>query len=64
MDFKLFSEKIVALANKAGLSVRVFKRDDGKHQAVFSDGTVIIGNSVSKKLCVKWGSGHTAMATV
>ena len=41
-----------------------FRHVDGRHYANFSDGTVIIGNSVAHNVMVKWGSGHSATAAI
>lgn len=37
--------------------------DKGKYYA-HCDGVKIIGTPTSKKVTVKWGSGHTAMAAI
>ena len=41
-----------------------FSHSDGRHYARFSDGTTIIGNSVAKRVMVRWGAGHAAHATI
>lgn len=65
MSLENFVSAVTALAKKNGLSVDFSTDEDtGKHIAKCSDGTTIIGNPTSMKVTVKWGSGHTAMATI
>ena len=67
MKYEDFQKYVMSILkrSRSGLLVK-FKTDEekGKHYANFSDGTLIVGNLSSLKLTVKWGSGHTAMATV
>ena len=66
MSYEVFQKRINALLRRVkggGITVS-FSHRDGKHYANFSDGTTIIGNSVSMKVAVKWGSGHVASATI
>ena len=65
MSYEVFCKRVndVVKRNKIGGSVR-FSRDEGKHIAECTDGVTIIGNSVSSRVLVKWGSGHTALATI
>lgn len=63
MSYEVFCEKIGALAKRTGTEVE-FSHEDGKHIARFSDGVVITGNAKALRIHVKWGSGHTALATV
>lgn len=67
MSYESFKAKVNALIKRADKSIRVeFSTDDekGKHFANCSDGTTIIGHPGSLKVTVKWGSGHTSMATI
>ena len=66
MSYERFKAHINGLIAKAGgsIAVRFNHTDDGRHFANCSDGTVIIGNSRSLKLTVRYGSGHQAMAEV
>ena len=67
MSYEVFKNKVTAMINRAGSGLKVrFSTDEeiGKHYASCSDGTTIIGNSSSLKVTVKWGSGHTALATI
>lgn len=65
MSLDYFKSSVTALAERNGLSVDFSTDEDtGKHIAKCSDGTTIIGNPTSSKVTVKWGSGHTAMATI
>ena len=63
MSYEHFKARINQLVAKAGggITVRFNHADDGRHFANCSDGTVIIGNSRSLKLTVRYGSGHQAM---
>lgn len=65
MSYQKFKERVLALLSrsKSGLSVE-FNSEDGKFFANFSDGTTIIGNPVSKKVMIRWGSGHKACAEI
>lgn len=65
MSYPVFIERVKRLVQKNGISCRVdFSQEDGKYHARFSDGVHIMGNSMSSRVLVKWGSGHTAMATI
>ena len=65
MSFDMFKSAVLRIAQSAGVSVDFSTNEDtGKHIAKCSDGTTIIGNPTSMKVTVKWGSGHTAMATI
>lgn len=41
----------------------IFTQEDGKHIARL-EGVTIIGNAISERVTVKWGSGHMAIATI
>ena len=67
MSYEVFQSKVNALIKKCGKGLSVaFSTDTeiGKHFAKVSDGTEIVGNSGNLKVTVKWGSGHTAMASI
>ncbi len=65
MTFEVFQDRVLKLLAKVGGNFKVaFQSEDGRHYARVSDGTTIIGNSDRLKVTVKWGSGHTAMATI
>ena len=67
MSYEVFRRRVNALIGKIGGGiVAVFSHDNdcGRHTAVCSDGTIIIGNDISLKVTVKWGSGHVATATI
>lgn len=61
MSYQVFQSRVLSLLEKSnsGLSVN-FNNEDGKFMANFSDGTRIIGNPVSNKVTIRWGSGHQA----
>ena len=66
MPYEVFQHRVNGIVNrmKCVKPTVNFSHDDesGKHYARFSDGTTIIGNTIAKKVAVKWGSGH--MSTV
>jgi hypothetical protein len=65
MSFEMFCERVTAVFGISGeLGTVTFRRSDGKHIARFSCGAKIVGNTVSRRVSVNWGSGHTAMATL
>lgn len=63
MSFDVFKAKVLAMVCPLGLKAS-FKHDNGRHYANISDGTVIVGNTVALSVQVRWGSGHTARATI
>lgn len=65
MAYDDFCSRIRALVRKSGELVIVgFHHEDGKHVAVCNNGTVITGNGFSRRITVRWGSGHVATATI
>lgn len=63
MSYEVFKDKVLAFVQPLGLKAQ-FKHDNGRHYANISDGTVIVGNTVALSVQVRWGSGHTARATI
>ena len=63
MSFDVFKAKVLAMVRPLGLNAS-FRHDNGRHYANISDGTVIVGNTVALSVQVRWGSGHTARATI
>ena len=71
MAYEFFQKKVGALVNKANngsanaISVE-FKedRENGKFFANCSDGVRFVGNVLSNKISVLWGSGHMAAVPV
>lgn len=63
MPFIDFRNRVGAIAHKAGVSV-VFFHEDGKHIARCSDGVTITGNTLSRNVSIRWGSGHSAMTEI
>lgn len=63
MSYDVFKERVRGLVNRSGSKVS-FHHEDGKHIACCSDGVTIIGNVLCPRVLVKWGSGHTAYATI
>lgn len=67
MSYEVFRRKVNALIRKAGGGINVrFSTDPekGKHYANCSDGTTIIGNEISLRVSVLWGSGHQSVAAI
>lgn len=66
MSYESFKAKVQTLLNRIGQSSVEFFNDDEKGQyfAKCSEEVMIIGHSGSLKVTVRWGSGHTAMATI
>lgn len=65
MSYEVFKRKVNAIIEKAGGNMNVsFSTNDGTHIARFSDGTTIKANVSCLRMSVRWGSGHTAIATV
>lgn len=67
MSYECFKAKVRTLLGRIGQGSSVqFSNDEekGKFFAKCSDGITIIGHPASLKVTVKWGSGHTAMATI
>lgn len=66
MTFETFRGKVQGFMQKAGIQSNCvsFYRQDGKHIAKFSTGEVITGNAISKKITVRYGSGHQMMAAI
>ena len=63
MSYDVFKERVRGLTNRSGSKV-IFSHEDGKHIARCSDGVTIIGNVLCPRVLVKWGSGHSAYATI
>lgn len=60
-----FKAQVLSLAAMSGISSDLvrFEKEDGKLIARL-DGILIIGNSISSKVTVCFGSGHRAMAVI
>lgn len=60
-----FQNRVTRLAEKSGIPSDLvhFEREDGKYIARI-DGILIMGNSISSKVTVCFGSGHKAMAAI
>ena len=65
MSFYDFQERVYSLLERVGGRVFAdFSQEDGKHIARCSGGITMIGNAVSPKVTIKWGSGHTAVMEI
>ena len=68
MPYEVFQQRVNRLVSgMQGVRPAVNFRHDansGKHYANFSDGTTIVGNTVAKKVMVRWGSGHQSIAAI
>ena len=66
MGYEAFKAMVNALIKRKGLNIKprfYNDTDEGKYYAQCDD-VKIIGTPMSKKVTIKWGSGHTAMATI
>ena len=63
MTYDSFCARVRDLARRAGFGP-VFSHEDGRHIARFPGGVTVTGNTVSPRVFVKWGSGHTALASI
>lgn len=66
MSFESFKASINALIRRKKLNIKpsfYYDEDKGLYCAIV-DGVKIVGNSLSKKITVKWGSAHQAMAKI
>lgn len=64
MSYEVFCKKVYELLRALNMKARFIKTDDGRYIAKVSDGSTIIGNSVSLKVTLRWASGHQAMAEI
>lgn len=67
MSYDKFKEIVNKIADKAEVDdIIVFNEDTetGKYSARFSSGIRMFGNSSSKGITVRWGTGHQAMMPV
>ena len=68
MSYEVFRAKVNALIKRAGGEIKVrfsSDKEHGKHYATGSDGTVIIGSEVCKKITVRWnGRNHQSMVAI
>lgn len=67
MSYESFQSIIGNLVKKSGggISVIFEQSDTGKYIATVSDGTVITGNSLSKRVTVRWGGrNHQSQAVM
>lgn len=64
MSKELFQSKVRKLIRDSGTGAAVFfdfDEETGRHFAFLGD-VRITGNTMSKKLTVRWGSGHQSLA--
>lgn len=64
MSYENFQSRVNALIARVGGITADFSHEDGKHIAVCSDGTKIVGNAISTSVKVIWGSGHASHAII
>ena len=66
MSYDDFQKRVndVVQRSKAGVEVFFSEDDEGRMFANCSDGTTIIGNKKCLKVQIRWGSGHTALASI
>lgn len=63
MSYDVFVERVKRLAERSGSRVS-FSHEEGRHIARCSDGVLITGNIFCANVCVRWGDGHFAYATI
>lgn len=66
MSYEAFMVMVNALISRKRLNIKprfYHDTDKGMYYA-HCEGVKIIGTPTSKKVTVKWGSGHTAMAAI
>lgn len=63
MSYQAFIERVSGFVKASGSKAR-FSHEDGKHIARCADGVIIVGNTIADRVLVRWGSGHTAYATI
>lgn len=66
MSKEVFKSKVCNLIRNSGTGAAVifdFDEETGRHFAFLGD-VRITGNTVSKKLTVRWGSGHQGLVEV
>lgn len=65
MEFKTFTEAIGKITNELGISAR-FTHDEeiGLYIAKLPGGIRATGNSISKKITVRWGNSHQSVFEV
>lgn len=66
MSYEAFQAMVNALIKRKRLRIKprfYHDTDKGRYFACCDD-VKIIGTSLSKKVTVRWGSGHTAMAAI
>ena len=63
MSYQTFIERVSGFVKASGSKVR-FSHEDGKHIARCADCVIIVGNAICNRVLVRWGSGHTAYATI
>lgn len=68
MSYEVFRQRVNALINRAGGKIKVrFSTDseEGKHYAICSDGTMITGNKLCKRVEVRWnGKNHRSVVAI
>lgn len=69
MGYEAFQCKVNALIERAGGCIKVgfsTNPEEGKHYAKCSDGTIIVGNELCKRVEVRWGTrgNHCAFAII
>lgn len=61
MPYQDFKAKLIKLARQNGDHVKFhMDHEEGLYIASFSNGLRVLGNSVSKSVTCRWGSGHQA----
>ena len=67
MSYQVFQNRVNNLARRAGGNIKVSfsaDADSGRYMAVCHGMCKILGNSSCKRVEVRWGSGHKALAVI
>lgn len=65
MTYEIFKARVSRLCREQdpGTAPR-FYTEDGQHVARCTGGITIIGNVECERVMVRWGSGHSALASI
>lgn len=63
MTYEVFKKRVSDIISRHGFKVS-FRHKDGQHFAHCPEGVTIIGNRISPRVCVKWGSGHSSYIAI
>ena len=64
MSYDYFEERVSTIAANAGVSAKIHRKANGYYYAYCSSGETITSSPSSPRVCVLWGNGHAAYATI